>query len=187
MKHWQNFLKTSVADKNQIEQLRWWMGTLLTEHTLLPRKMLFLVGPGPSGKGVLLKLLVSLVGEDKALEQLPGRNACFNEIINKRLIILSPGQVDRFSAVAGLVKQLLAGEAFLGRRKYASTISSYFPDCALACACNTDRFGSLPDMWHRILKINMVTPSVRVPNLLDDLLKESDEIRAWAVSYTNAE
>ena len=147
---------------------------------LQPEKVLFLVGPGQSGKSVLLRILSALVGEENTLWELPDirKPGGLKAIKRIALIALPNWQTSGIGKIGPTMKLLLSGDTLLCRRPDGD-LEAFVPKFALACALLTapelDK-----EISARTLRINMtpVAADSRDPNLLRALLDEVSDITA---------
>ena len=178
MNRWKEFLNSSIRDTARIEQLRSWMGRMLSG--LQPEKVLFLVGPGQSGKSVLLNLLGRLVGRDYWVPYPTGLSLrAFLDITrDKRLLVFSEDFAREIETHGPWIKMFLGGEEFFGIGAFEEP-EGRVPNFALAGADNSSPFIKDISISSRILTIEMFKPKACDPNLLDDLTMEAQSIKAW--------
>jgi|GEM_PF-3855709 len=179
MSRWEEFLKDSIGDTEQINKLRSWMGKLFSDGQR-PESLLVLSGPGPSGKSMLLSLLVAMVGNERSLTRLPDMGKPFDvaKMKGKKLIVLDVEQAKKKKISAG-IKTLLGNDHLVGRERYKKS-EIFAPECGVACSVNLVDFDDA--LTGRILKIDMKQTADRDPNLLSDLLSDAVFIKDWALS-----
>ncbi len=186
------------GDKDLIEYVHRVLGYCLTGETR-QHEFYILYGPGGNGKGVLLTLIKSILGEylaevtEGALAKSISGNTTNPTILQaKDCRIMLTNESEKGTRLnASLIKQISAGEEICPRTLYKAN-EHFIPHMKLLCATN-----HLPEIdWNdggirrriRIIPFPVVIPDEKKDTLLDKkLLEEREGVLKWliegAVSY----
>jgi putative DNA primase/helicase len=186
------------GDKDLIEYVHRVLGYCLTGETR-QHEFYILYGPGGNGKGVLLTLIKSILGEylaevtEGALAKSISGNTTNPTILQaKDCRIMLTNESEKGTRLnASLIKQISAGEEICPRTLYKAN-EHFIPHMKLLCATN-----HLPEIdWNdggirrriRIIPFPVVIPNEKKDTLLDKkLLEEREGVLKWliegAVSY----
>ena len=152
------------------------------------KKMIFLVGPGDTGKSQLKRLVELLLGEKNCcsmgLKQLESEFGPIN-IRNKRLV----GSADMsFASVkeVNILKMITGGDSFSARQMYQTPTDFVYTGLALFCTNQLPRFGgdNGPWVYERICVVtcdNVIPKAQQDKDLLDKMYAERDGIVYKAV------
>lgn len=188
---WIKFLEDVFnGDDESIDVLQKWFGYLLTPDNSL-QKILFVIGDKRSGKGTIIKILQSILGESNvAMPKLVDftKNFALQSLANKTAAIITDARLSRRVDETLITETLLAisgGDPQDVERKYKDTLSGYQMKIRFTIFSNL-----IPDL--RDLSSAFVSRCVflHMPNsylgredlgLLDRLLKELPGILNWAI------
>jgi len=154
--------------------------------------LFFLYGSGANGKSTFVNMLLSLLGEDYAIQAAPellvvGKDRHPTEVAdlyNKRLVA-SIEVEDGKRLAEGLVKQLTGGDK-LKARLMRQDFFQFDPTHKLFLVANHKPIvrGTDYAIWRRIKLVPFdvtIAPENRDPHLLEKLIAEAPGILAWAV------
>lgn len=154
-----------------------------------PKKALFIVGPGNSGKTQLLKLTIKLLGEKKnceasSLEKLESRFGA-SDIENKRLTY-NPDMTYATLKELAIFKQITGGDYLRSEAKYKAAHSFLYRGLLWFCTNNLPKFGGDRGQWVYdrmiILKADNVIPEEkRDAELINKMYAEREAIVYKAV------
>ena len=152
------------------------------------KKMIFLVGPGNTGKSQLKRLIELLLGEKNCcsmgLKQLESEFGPIN-IRNKRLV----GSADMsFASVkeVSILKMITGGDSFSARQMYQAPTDFVYTGLAMFCTNQLPRFGgdNGPWVYERICVVtcdNVIPKAQQDKDLLEKMFAERDGIVYKAV------
>lgn len=152
------------------------------------KKMIFLVGPGDTGKSQLKRLVELLLGEKNCcsmgLKQLESEFGPIN-IRNKRLV----GSADMsFASVkeVNILKMITGGDSFSARQMYQAPTDFVYTGLAMFCTNQLPRFGgdNGPWVYERICVVNcdnVIPKAQQDKDLLEKMFAERDGIVYKAV------
>lgn len=188
---WQAFLyETLEGDQERIALLQEWFGYMLSNSTI-HHKILFMIGPARSGKGLIGRILEQIVGpynftgcsltqfsSDSFLESLRTKTVAFSGDTGKQL---NRQNVD---LVVEHLKKISGGDALSFSRKYKANISQSLPTRITIAANNIpnvyDDSGALSGRM--LLLPFRLCYEGREDHLLGDrLLTELAGIATWAL------
>lgn len=152
------------------------------------KKMVFLVGPGDTGKSQLKRLVELLLGEKNCcsmgLKQLESEFGPIN-IRNKRLV----GSADMsFASVkeVNILKMITGGDSFSARQMYQAPTDFVYTGLVMFCTNQLPRFGgdNGPWVYERICVVNcdnVIPKAQQDKDLLEKMFAERDGIVYKAV------
>lgn len=189
--NWIQFLEDVFnGDDESIDVLQKWFGYLLTPDNSL-QKILFVIGDKRSGKGTIIKILQSILGESNvAMPKLVDftKNFALQSLANKTAAIITDARLSKRVDETLITETLLAisgGDPQDIERKYKDTLSGYHMKIRFTIFSNL-----IPDL--RDLSSAFVSRCVflHMPNsylgredlgLLDRLRQELPGILNWAI------
>lgn len=125
---WIRFLEDVLEEPDAIEALQRWFGYLLLPDCSL-EKMLFVIGPTRSGKGTIMKVMMSLFGESQVaaptLNGLIGQYA-LHGLLGKTISIIPDARLSKRADREAITERLLsvvANDPQDIERKYLSTLT----------------------------------------------------------------
>lgn len=157
----------------------------------LPKKCLFLVGPGDTGKSKLLELLVMLLGKDNytelKLQNLEKDVHATFDLWGKRLAGSPDMQYAKVAELA-IFKTLSGGDNINFNRKYADSFSGKFKGILMFCTNQMPLFGGDKGdhVYGRmmILKCENVIPvEKRDALIVSKMVREAEGILPYFVTY----
>jgi len=183
---WINFLGDSVGDPDTIRELQKFFGYCYTRETRY-EKALLLIGPGGDGKGTILKVLQSLLGEiNIANVSMSGLQDQFHRIMLVDKLLNVATEVEAGLLQSDIFKTVVSGEPVTAAYKHKNAFS-FTPVCKLAFSAN--KHPKLQDtsegLYRRLLLIEMEKQFVKTGKadifLLDKLMDERAGIFLWGL------
>ncbi len=187
---WKKFLKSLWPnDPESINLLQEWFGYCLTTDTR-QQKMLFIIGPKRSGKGTMMRVLTSIIGEQNVCS--PTLASLQNQfgiasLLGKSVAIINDARLSGKSDQAIITERLLSisGEDTQTiERKFREAVTTKL-NTRFAIVSNElpklqDQSGALPGRM-LVLKLDRSFYDVEDKTLSDRLLQERDGILRWAI------
>jgi phage/plasmid-associated DNA primase len=184
MKEWMRFLKKSIVDEQQREDLRLWLGALLRGERSC--RVLCLLSNYSSPKILVLELLSSLVGYQNCIEHfdLTTRLSASRmaDLKGLRLITTREYQAKDLITITTNIKRLTSNEPIVCNA-IGQEFEIYKPTWSLALLIN-----ELPPLDvdkaldARLLKINMQICADVDLHLWDFTAKKKAQLKAWATA-----
>ena len=177
------------GDAASIAGLQEWMGYVLTANMSI-HKILMLVGPRRSGKGTIMQVTKSLVGDANTVSttmRKMGKDFSLQPLLGKRLAVIPDCRVDSKTDVAAAVENMLAisgGDPLGVNRKHLEELASVQLKTRIAVASNEiphlpDSSGAMSGRFH-ILHTPNSWFGKEDTGLLDRLKQELPCIIGWA-------
>jgi len=189
---WLTFLDQIMGgNQNMVEFLRRMVGYSLTGD-VSEQVLFFLYGSGANGKSTFVNMLLSLLGEDYAIQAAPellvvGKDRHPTEVADlySKRLVASIEVEDGKRLAEGLVKQLTGGDK-LKARLMRQDFFQFDPTHKLFLVANHKPIvrGTDYAIWRRIKLVPFdvtIAPENRDPHLLEKLTAEAPGILAWAV------
>lgn len=183
---WMQFLKESVADPDTIVELQKFFGLCCTRETRY-EKALLLIGPGGDGKGTILKVLQSLLGQVNVSNVgMSGLQDQFHRVMLVDKLLNVATEVEAGLLQSDIFKTIVSGESVTAAYKHKNAFS-FTPVCKLAFSSN--KHPNMQDtsdgLYRRLLLIEMEKQFVKQGRadlyLYDKLMQERDGIFMWAL------
>ncbi len=176
---WIKFLKEVVGDDVAIEQLRFWMKSLVAGERM--HQALLLVGPG-LGKSTLAQVVAQMVGSD-SVSRVDSflKTTCLAPLKNSRLNICE--EDFNFSRCSARLKSIMGGDTQLSRYPYQRVAEEFVFEGALLFTHNGQIKEQSLSLEGRLLRIPFEGPAPAQLNfeLRDELLAELEQIKSWAL------
>jgi putative DNA primase/helicase len=191
---WGRFLAESIPDEASRRWLQMWAGSLLsgsTEHHAL----LFIYGPGGTGKSVFAEVLMHALGDYSCVlpaEVLMGRqtaDAAYWKatLKGKRLAVVNEtGEGDYWNAPQ--VKALTGGDTVHARNPYGRPFAFQPTHKILVVSNDPPHLGKVDDAWKRRMVVLpfLHKPASPDPTLKSRLMESAAEVLGWALEGWNA-
>jgi|LGOV01.1.fsa_nt_gb putative DNA primase/helicase len=183
---WRQFLGQSVGDPDTIRELQKFFGYCFTRETRY-EKALLLIGPGGDGKGTILKVLQSLLGDINVSNvSMSGLQDQFHRVMLVDKLLNVATEIEAGLLQSDIFKTIVSGEAVTAAYKHKNAFS-FAPVCKLAFSAN--KHPKLQDtsegLYRRLLLIEMEKQFVKAGQadiyLLDKLMAERDGIFLWGL------
>jgi len=183
---WRQFLVESVGDPDTIRELQKFFGYCFTRETRY-EKALLLIGPGGDGKGTILKVLQSLLGEINVSNvSMSGLQDQFHRVMLVDKLLNVATEIEAGLLQSDIFKTIVSGESVTAAYKHKNAFS-FAPVCKLAFSAN--KHPNLQDtsegLYRRLLLIEMEKQFVKSGRadiyLLDKLMAERDGIFLWGL------
>lgn len=183
---WKDFLLESVVDPETIRELQKFFGLCYTRETRY-EKALFLIGPGGDGKGTILKILQSLLGEINISNvTLSGILDQFHRVMIRDKLLNVATEVDSSLLQSDIFKTIVSGEPVTAAYKHRDAFN-FTPVCKLAFSAN--KHPTMQDtsegLYRRLLLIEMDKKFVASGRadlyLYDKLIQEKAGIFLWGL------
>lgn len=183
---WKKFLLDSVGCPDTIRELQKFFGLCYTRETRY-EKALLLIGPGGDGKGTILKVLQSLLGEINISNVgMSGLQDQFHRVMLMDKLLNVATEVEAGLLQSDIFKTVVSGEPVTAAYKHRNAFS-FTPVCKLAFSAN--KHPKLQDtsegLYRRLLLIEMDKEFVKSGKadlfLFDKLMEERAGIFLWGL------
>ena len=183
---WKSFLEESITDGDTVRELQKFFGYCFTRETR-HEKALLLIGPGGDGKGTILRVLQSLLGEinisNVGMGDLQDQ---FHRVmlIDKLLNVTTEIRSELFQS--DMFKTIVSGEPITAAYKHRNAFS-FMPVCKLAFSAN--KYPDIQDqsdgLYRRLMIIEMDKQFVMAGKanmyLFEELMQEKSAIFLWGL------
>jgi putative DNA primase/helicase len=183
---WKNFLQESVNDAATVVELQKFFGYCYTRETR-HEKALLLIGPGGDGKGTILKVLQSLLGEiNVANVSMGGLEDQFHRVMLVDKLLNVTTEVEAGLLQSDIFKAIVSGEAVSAAYKHKNAFN-FQPVCKMAFSAN--KHPNIQDtsdgLYRRLLIIEMAQQFVGKGKadlyLYEKLMQEKAGIFLWGL------
>lgn len=184
-------LEAMKGEAQLVEVLRAFLNTVITGRLDLQR-YLELIGPGGTGKGTYMRLVMALVGPENTavttLEQLERNRFETAGLFGKRLLLITDSE--RYGGEVSVLKGITGGDPVRYEKKNVQQTKPFIPSCMVIVASNepvqsSDYTSGLERRRLTVPFVNQVRPEQRrdldaefksyLPGLLDWVLAMPDE------------
>lgn len=183
---WKQFLKESVGDPETITELQKFFGYCYTRETRY-EKALLLIGPGGDGKGTILKVLQSLLGQVNVSNvSMGGLEDQFHRVMLVDKLLNVTTEIEGGLLQSDIFKSIVSGESVTASFKHRNAFS-FQPVCKMAFSSN--KHPNIQDtsegLYRRLMMIEMNREFVKAGKadlyLYDKLMEEKNAIFLWGL------
>jgi len=185
-KRWQKFLEESVNDPETIRELQKFFGYCLTRETRY-EKSLLLIGPGGDGKGTILRVLHSLLGDVNVSNVSMGDlSDQFHRVMLVDKLLNYTTEISSELFQSDMFKAIVSGEPITAAYKHRNAFS--FKPCA-KLAFSSNSYPDIKDhtdgLYRRMMIIEMsqqfIAKGEDDNQLFEKLMEEKAGIFLWAL------
>lgn len=183
---WKKFLDDSIGDPNTIKELQKFLGYCYTRETRY-EKALYLIGPGGDGKGTIIKVFRTLIGEvNCSTVGMSDMVDQFHRVMLVDKLLNSTTEIRSELFQSDLLKTLISGEPISAAQKHRPAFS-FNPVAKHIFSGNTypDIKDHTDGLYRRLLLIEMDRQFVAAGKadnyLYEKLMEERDGIFLWGL------